>query len=214
MDNKAQIDQIVTSLIVLFLAVALSILFVIISGYVALAKGSGVQKAFEAPYVLSGESRAFGNLFMTDYIEVLGGKVAVTDALSIVASAVKQKKLNDEYSLALLNSLQNLFMENYSCDKRNELYLLVRDPSDGTGKKYGIYLRLPTDKNSHNDLNPRLVVNIVDLVNDENAGSYDYTFIDGLKNPPIGNYRAYPVDVDLVEERPDYIVLLKGASLC
>ncbi len=221
MDRKGQLDQTITTVIVLFIAFFLCAIFIIVSGNIGNVRGS--NSGIEAPVITiaNSQSEVLYGLFLTDFVTLTSGStISVQEALLRVNRSVWEKKWSDHEGFESLSALNNLFLKKYSCDSGNQLFLLVKDPSASAAKgKYGMYLSIPHDSFSSTDLYPKRSVNIVDLVNDRLSRPADYakpeySFIDGLEMPVRGDYHVYPRNVDLLNTWPDFIVVIKGVRTC
>lgn len=223
--KRGQIDQILTSVIVLFVVFVLMVLFVVISSNIGSLRQT-FSFSRDTPVNLFGppqeavNSRVMADLFLSDSVLIDGSHVSVTDAFEIVSKAVQTYSVNDKRALDTLNALQTLFENQYSCGGVNHFSFMVRNPI-GSSKigSYWMYVDYPVLSWKGKRLDtPMLQPNIIDLVNGRatDASNYvgpSYSFLDGLEQPTRDNYVAYP-RVDLLNERPSYIALVRGEATC
>ena len=111
MNRLGVIDQIITSIIVLFVAFFLSVIFVTISSGVAKVAGIEGGDAPLASKVADADSGVLTDLFLSDYVVVDAGKISVKDALIALAQGIG----DDNYKSAIIN----VFDEKYSCGGKN-----------------------------------------------------------------------------------------------
>ncbi len=134
MKSRGQIDQLVSSIVVLILLVILMGLFVMLSssfGVVNKVLSSGESSNvfnFDADAV---GSRVLGDLFLTDYV-TLKDKDGKDTTLSVRDAIVEmnEKRLAGEDYMAYSQVLENLFKKSYSCDDKNSLAIVNRYSAD------------------------------------------------------------------------------------
>ncbi len=222
--KRGQIDQILTSVIVLFVVFVLMVLFVVISSNIGSLRQT-FSFSRDAPiHLFSSQqavnSRVMADLFLSDTVIIDGSRVPVTDAFEIVSKAVQAYSVNDKKALSTLNALQTLFESRYSCGGVNHFSFMVKNPM-GSSKigSYWMYIDYPVLSWKGKRLDtPMLQPNIIDLINGRATDSSNYigqsySFLDGLEQPTRDNYIAYP-RVDLLNDRPTYIALLRGETTC
>jgi len=122
MNNKGQIGQIITSLVILFVVFFLMLIFVIVSGNIAGVLGLLEKDArpgeFVAPSSQAIGSQVLMELFLTDSVEINGENFLVVDALREIIDA------DEDRAKILAQAIQDMFHEDYSCEEKNVLLLV------------------------------------------------------------------------------------------
>lgn len=154
-DKKGVIDQIITSVIVLFAVFFLMAIFVIVSGNIGEITGTSNQ----AKALASGAtgSRVLADLFLSDEMEIVstdemarGGQgksiVRVVDALTQRINYYRVREgsgVPQPEAIAIFKPLEDFFDKSYSCDGQNELLLIA---SSVKGDSKSIYMEYPSKK--------------------------------------------------------------------
>lgn len=224
--KRGQIDQIITSVLALFIVFILMVIFFVISSNIGKNRYTADSKKDTSDFLIYSPkeavaSRAMHDLFLTDRITLSSGeKLSTIEGFETVSKAIQSYSVGDARALAILDALQVLFNSRYSCGGVNHFTFMVRNPSGSASiGSYWMYIDLPTREWKGTRLDaPTLQPNIVDLINGRvsNPSNYQgatYDFLDGLELPSRNNYIVYPRS-DVLNERPPYIVLIQGAVTC
>lgn len=221
MNSHGQIDQIITSIIVVFVAIFLSGVFLGVSSNVAQVAGySSTSHDFIAHYD-SGASRAIFDTFLTDTISIGQEEVLVKDSFSIISEAIySERTFEDARATAALHALYTRFKENYSCESSNRLIFLIKSPYENDPKgTYWSYIHSPTRDFSSALYPSEWQINIIDVVNGKASqpSLYEdpsFSFSDGLNTTLPPGYQVYPLGIDFLNDLPPFITIFYGGTQC
>ena len=155
--RRGQLDQIITSVIVLFAVFWLMVLFVNISANIGkvekVISGNNLDaEKFSSP-IKRAESRALLDMFLSDDIEIAGEKVNVREVLSALVAADSASDKTQAPNFA--KGIEKLFAEDYSCNGRNVLIVAIPDgftsggylgKEEETYEKVTVYINYPVER--------------------------------------------------------------------
>ncbi len=118
MNSHGQIDQIITSIIVVFVAIFLSGVFLGVSSNVAQVAGYSSTNLSASTLENKGNSRALLDVFVTDSVLIKDELVRVYDALPLLAGPE---------GLVISQEIESLFEQRYSCGGLNAFAIRVLD---------------------------------------------------------------------------------------
>lgn len=139
-NRRGVIDQTITSVIVIVVAVFLSVLFVIVSNNIALIKGTGAEMSY-SDEVGSGQSRAVLEAFIGEKIRVDGDELSVKDALGNFQSNFGTLGNGRDEWQRQLTPIERVFGEKYGCGEKNKMVFII-PPASGSGV-HSVYLHYP-----------------------------------------------------------------------
>ncbi len=136
--KRGQIDQVITSVIVLFAVFWLMVLFVNVSANIGKVKETVFGRENEEVPAFSSSaeeanSRALLDFFLNDDVLINNENVKVGEALTRFIDLLRGAPNNEvpvSEREAFLIPIEELFDKSYSCSEKNELYL-VMDSSGG-----------------------------------------------------------------------------------
>ena len=131
--KRGQIDQVITSVIVLFAVFWLMVLFVNVSANIGKVKESVFGRENEEVPAFSSSaeeasSRAMLDFFLSDDVIINNESVKVGEALTRFIELLREAPNNEvpvSEREAFLIPLEELFDEAYSCSEKNELYFVM-----------------------------------------------------------------------------------------
>ncbi len=219
--TRGQIDQIITSIIVVFVAIFLSGLFLGVSSNIAQVAGVGTSTSPLVTHYDTGASRAYFDLFLSEELSIAQERVSVRDSFSVISNAVySERDFEDVRASLALEALYTRFNDVYACDGSHRFVFLVKDPSGSAQRgTYWSYINYPARTFSSTLYPPEWQVNIIDAVNGKatqpelySDSSFDFTQGLALTLPP--GYIVYPQGIDIVNELPPFIVIFYGERPC
>ena len=220
MNFRGQLDQTITSVMVLFAVVFLMLIFTYATSGLRIFNSHDGVVLHDNSARKEAASLALLHTFLSDTIVFQGEKVSVLDALDNVSKAVYDHRINDAAALSMLNLNKWNFESVYGCERKNSLTFLVKNPSGSAQRgSYLILIDYPSESSSISRLDsPIAEVNIINFVNDfvSNPKTYDSSklaFVSGLYDSHKYEYGVYPAS-DVLNEEPNFIVLAKGELEC
>ena len=220
MKRRGQIDQTITSVLVLFAVIFLMALFTYFTSSLRVVQDRTDIKFETHPVERAAASSALLHSFLSDSFMFEGEEVNVLENLNSISSAVDEYRVGDVDALALLDATHDYFVEEYSCGGKNSFVVLMKNP--GGSAKIGSYWALVNHPSESRDITrldtPLHEANIIDLVNGFSLSPdlYDvpqFWFIPVLYETRDNGGAVYPSS-DVLNELPKFVVVWKGGTLC
>lgn len=220
MKRRGQIDQTITSVLVLFAVIFLLALFTYFTSSLRIVQDR-TDIVFENHSVENAAaSSALLHSFLSDSFISKGERVNVLEALGDISSAVDEYRVTDADAISLLEAMHKYFVEEYGCGGKNSFVVLMKNP--GGSAKQGSYwamINSPSESQEIKRLDaPLHEANIIDAVNGFVLNSELYSqpqfwFVPVLYEARDNGGAIYPSS-DVLNELPKFVVVWKGSAVC
>lgn len=219
MKRLGQIDQTITSVLVLFAVIFLLAVFTYFTSSLNVVQDR-TDIVFENHSVeRAAASSALLHSFLSDSFMLNGEKVNVLEILNEVSSAVDEYRVTDANAISLLEATHQYLVDAYGCGE-NSFAVLMKNP--GGSAKQGSYwamINYPSESDKVMRLDtPLHEVNIIDAVNGfvlnpELYSQPQFWLVPVLYESRDNGGAVYPSS-DVLNELPKLIVVWKGGALC
>jgi hypothetical protein len=220
MKRLGQIDQTITSVLVLFAVIFLLALFTYFTSSLRVVQDR-TDIVFENHSVeKAAASSALLHSFISDRFMFKGERANVLEGLNRVSSAVDEYRVTDAGALSLLEAMHRYFVNEYGCGEKNSLVVLMKNPA-GSAKQgsYWALINYPSESKEVIRLDaPLHEANIIDTVNGfvlnpELYSQPQFWFVPVLYETKDNGGAVYPSS-DVLNELPKMVIVWRGGSVC